>query len=191
MKTLRGSTWVVVAALSLIGCGSRGDAVLTTGVPEGGPRPTVAPVTTAVVQGPPPAAPATPVCQILSASDVAGVLGNAVREGTGEGKFCFWGTQVDKGTSADVTVGIPARGRGEQACAVQKASLPKSATQEGVSGVGSSAVWAWQPVAILVQGRLVACWPEAVVSVQVTGERDQGELRQQAVGLAQAVRNRV
>ncbi|MDQ4097502.1 MAG: hypothetical protein M3144_06505, partial [Actinomycetota bacterium] len=186
MKISRRSLWVLFAALPLFACGERGDAVISTGLPGEGPRPTVGPVTTAVVQGPPPSAPATPVCQMLSPGDVGGVLGNAVRAGTGEGKFCFWGTQVDKGTSADVTVNIPAQGRGDQACAVQKAALPKDATQEGVGGVGDSAVWSWQPVAILVQGRLVACWPDAIVSVQVTGERDQSVLRQQAVGLAQA-----
>jgi hypothetical protein len=191
MKTLRRWMWVMLAALSLVGCGDRGDAVLSTGAPEGGPVPTLAPVTTAVVQGPPPAAPATPVCQMLSPGDVSGVIGNSVRAGTGEGKFCFWGTQVDKGTSADITVNIPAQGRGDQACAVQKAALPKDTPQEGVGGVGNSAVWSWQPVAILVQGRLVACWPDAIVSVQVTGERDQSALRQQAVGLAEAVRNRL
>ena len=191
MKTLRPWVLVFVGALSLVACGSGGDAVLTRGVPSGGPRGTVPTITTAVVQGPPPSAPSRPVCELLSAGDVAAALGNPVRAGTGDPKFCFWGTQVDGGSSADVTVGIPAAGRGTQACAVQEASLPKEASQQEVSGVGSSAIWAWQQVAILIQGKLVACWADAVVTVQVTGEHDQDLLRQNAVALAQTVHGRL
>ncbi len=190
VRVYRPSALVLIGGLLMGACGSGGDAALSKGVPEG-PRPTLAPVTTAAFQGPPPSAPSRPVCELLSPSDVAGVLGNAVRAGTGESKFCFWGTQVDKGSSADVTVNIPAAGRGDQACAAQKLSLPKEAAQEEVGGVGSSAVWAWSKPSILLQGRLVACWPDAVVSVQVTGERDEVSLRQNAVALAQAVRGRL
>jgi hypothetical protein len=191
MKIWRLMVAVLAGALGLVACGSGGDAVLTKGVPGGGPRGTVPTVTTAVVQGPPPSAPAKPVCELLTPGDVAGVLGNPVRDGTGDPKFCFWGTLVDRGSSADVTVGIPAAGRGSQACAVQEASLPKEDSQEEVGGVGSNAIWAWQQVAILVQGKLVACWDNAVVTVQVTGEHDQGLLRQNAVALAQTVHGRL
>ena len=191
MKLARASVLVVVGALCLVACASGGDAVLTRGVPSGGPPGTVPTITTAEVQGPPPSAPSRPVCELLTAGDVAAVLGNPVRPGTGDPKFCFWGTQVDRGSSADVTVSIPAAGRGKQACAVQELSLPKEGSQEEVSGVGSSAIWAWQQVAILLQGKLVACWDDAVVTVQVTGEHDQAALRQNAVALAQAVHGRL
>jgi hypothetical protein len=191
MKTCRFLVPVLAGALCFVACGSGGDAVLTRGVPSSGPPGTVPTVTTAVVQGPPPAAPSRPVCDLLAAGDVSAVLGNPVRPGTGDPKFCFWGTLVDRGSSADVTVGIPAAGRGAQACAVQEASLPKEASQEEVGGVGSNALWAWQQVAILVQGKLVACWGDAVVTVQVTGEKDQGVLRQNAVALAQSVHGRL
>ena len=191
MKVAVRPLLVAVALLACAACARGGDAVLTRGVSGGGPRGTVPTVTTAVVQGPPPAAPSRPVCELLSASDVASALGNPVRAGTGETKFCFWGTQVDKGTSADVTVEIPAPGRGDQACAVQEAALPKEASQESVGGVGSKAVWSWQPVAILVQGRLIACWSDAVVVVQITGEQDQATLRQKAVALAQTAKDRL
>ena len=185
--------WVVLAAavLCFVACSSGGDAVLTRGVPSSGPPGTVPTITTAVVQGPPPSAPSRPVCEILTPGDVSAVVGNPVRAGTGDPKFCFWGTLVDRGSSADVTVGIPAQGRGPQACAVQEASLPKEDSQEEVGGVGSNALWAWQQVAVLVQGKLVACWGDAVITVQVTGEKDQGVLRQNAVSLAQTVHGRL
>jgi hypothetical protein len=178
-------------AILLGACGSDDGAALTKGVPEGGPRPTVPTVTTAVFQGPPASAPSRPVCDLLAAADVARLLGNAVRAGTGDPKFCFWGTVVDGGTSADVTVGIPAQGRAAQACAVQKLSLPKESSQEEVPGVGTSAVWSYQQNAVLLQGTLVACFDNAVVRVGVTGERNQAALRQAAVAVAQAVRGRL
>ncbi len=184
----------VLAALGVFGaaaCGSDGDAALTRGVPEGGPRPTVQTVTTSSFQGPPASAPSRPVCDLVLAADVARAVGNAVRAGTGDPKFCFWGTAVDGGTSADVTVGIPAAGREAQACASQKLSLPKEASQEAVSGVGSSAVWSYQQNSLLLQGALVACFDRAVVRVGVTGERNQAALRQNAVVLAQAVHGRL
>lgn len=177
--------------LVLAGCGSDGGAALTKGVPEGGPRPTVPTVTTAVFQGPPVSAPSRPVCDLVAAADVSRAVGNAVRPGTGDPKFCFWGTQVDGGTSADVTVGIPAAGRAAQACAVQKFSLPKDASAEAVSGVGTSATWSYQQNALLLQGTLVACFDSAVIRVGLTGERGQAALRQNAVALAEVVRSRL
>lgn len=127
----------------------------------------------------------------MAPADVGKAVGNAVRAGTGDPKFCFWGTQVDGGTSADVTVGIPAAGRAAQACAVQKLSLPKESSQEAVSGVGTSAVWSYQQNAVLLQGTLVACFDNAVIRVGLTGERDQVALRQNAVALGQAVHSRL
>jgi len=180
-----------LALAMLAGCASGGGADLTSGVPEGGPRATIAPVTTARVQGPPPAAPSRPVCELLAAADVARLVGNAVRTGAGDPKFCFWGTAVDGGTSADVTVGIPAQGQAAQACAVQKFALPKEASVEEVSGVGSGSVWSHQQVAILLQGALVACFDNAVIRVGLTGERSQVVLRQNAVAVAQAVHGRL
>jgi hypothetical protein len=180
-----------LAILALAACGSDGGANLTKGVPEGGPRPTLATVTTSSFQGPPPAAPSRPVCDLLPAADVGRAVGNAVRAGTGDPKFCFWGTTVDGGTSADVTVGIPAAGRAAQACASQKLSLPRESSQEPVSGVGSSAVWSYQQNALLLQGTLVACFDNAVIRVGTTGEKGQAVLRQNAIALAEAMHGRL
>lgn len=181
----------LAAVLALAACGSDDGAAITSGVPEGGPRPTLPTVTTSSFQGPPASAPSSPVCDLVPAADVGRAVGNAVRAGTGDPKFCFWGTSVDGGTSADVTVGIPAPGRAAQACASQKLSLPKEASQEAVSGVGTSAVWAYQQNAILLQGTLVACFDNAVIRVGLTGEASQAVLRPKAVSLAQTVHGRL
>ena len=182
---------VALTLMALAGCASEGGADLTKGVPEGGAHPTLAPVTTAVVQGPPPSAPARPTCELLPVADVAKAVGNGVRAGTGDPKFCFWGTAADGGTSADVTIGIPAQGRATQACAVQKLALPKEAAQEEAAGVGAASVWSYQQNGPLTQGTLIACFDNAVIRVGVTGERSQAQLKQVAVALAQVARGRL
>ncbi len=179
--------WTTLSALAA--CGSGPEAALTTGVTEGGAPPAVTATTSRPLR--PAAPPARPVCELLSAQDIAGALGNPVRAGTGDPKFCSWGTRVDGGTSADVRVAIPAAGEGQQECAAQQSSLPKSATFESVGGVGNAGVWAWQRLTLLVQGHLVACWSDAVVRVLLTGEQDPSILRGKAVALAETTKSRL
>ncbi len=179
----------VSALLPLAACGSGPEAALTTGVPEGGAPPAVTATTSRALR--PSAAPPRPVCEMLTAQDVAAAVGNPVRPGTGDPKFCAWGTQVDRGTSVDVRVAIPAQGEGQQECAAQQSSLPKSSTFENVSGVGNAGVWAWQKLTLLVQGHLVACWSDAVIRVLLTGEQDPAVLRGKAVALAETAKSRI
>jgi hypothetical protein len=190
MERMRPVPAAVVLLLLLGACGSGGGAQLTEGTGTGGGTPAVT-VTTAVLRGPPAAPPSRPVCELIARDEVARILGNAVRAGTGAERFCFFGTSVDKGTSADIAVSIPAAGAGERECAIQQNSLPKEATLESVGGIGSSGTWAYQRNALLLQGTLVACWPESVVRVLVSGEKDQSVLRGHAVALAEAVRGRL
>src|SRR5947209_16052754 len=65
MKVVLRPLIVALAFLACAGCARGGEAVLSRGVTAGGPRPTVPTVTTAAVQGPPPAAPSRPVCELL------------------------------------------------------------------------------------------------------------------------------
>jgi hypothetical protein len=119
---------------------------------------------------------------------VANALGNAVRAATGSGKNCFWGTAVDKGTSIYLSITRPAPA---QECTAQRNALPKEAKQEAVNNVGTSAVWSWQQVAVLLQGTFLACFPNSIVAVMITGEKDQAALRASAVTLAQRVQSRL
>jgi len=132
-----------------------------------------------------------PACELLTQQEVAQLVGNAVRAGQTAGRACFWGTQVDKGTSATLTVIAPAAGKAAEECTIQRNSLPKEATFENVNGVGKSAVWVWQPVAILLQGTFLGCWDDAVVFVFLSGEKDQAQLRNVANGMVQSVRNKL
>ncbi|MGH9224628.1 MAG: hypothetical protein ACRD2W_12820 [Acidimicrobiales bacterium] len=181
----------VVVACVLGACGSGGgDATLVSG----SPGPATADGGGGAVSTLPPAGGGNlgkPACELLSQQDVAQLMGNAVGAGQTAGRACFWGTQVDKGTSATLTVVAPAAGKAADECNAQRNSLPKEATADNVGGLGNSAVWVWQPVAILVQGTLLACWDDAVVSVFLSGEKDQAALRNVANGMVQSVRSRL
>jgi hypothetical protein len=187
MITLTRAATLAVAAILLGACASGGgDAALTVGAPG---RPAGGPTTTAGVTTPTPAPGSVQVaCDALTTDEVASAVGNRVKGGTGSGKNCFWGTLVDKGTSVFLSITKPAP---PQECTAQRNALPKEATQDPVSGVGTSAVWVWQQVAVLLQGTFLACWPDSIVAVMMTGEKDQAALRTTASNLADRVHSRL
>jgi hypothetical protein len=98
---------------------------------------------------------------------------------------------VDGGTSANVAVAKYMPGQARAECDLQRSVLPTDLPHASVSGLGVFAVWLPEQVAILTQGRLLACWDDAVVNVNVSGERPQQELRGVAVSLAEKARSRV
>lgn len=173
----------VVPVVLAASCGSGGNGATLT---RGTPRPTTA------AQAPVPPRPSgvpadvnKPACDVLSPDDVSASLGNAVRPGTGRGKFCLWGTSVDGGSSANLTVNPPNQ------CDVVRRSLNKDGKSEPVGGLGESAVWNWRTEAILIQGDFVVCWSDAVVWITVSGEKDQSALRDAASSLAQKAHNKL
>ena len=180
---------MLVSAVVLAGCGSggAGQAVLSgqpgTTAAGGGAVSTLPPSGGGNL--------GKPACELLTTDEVGKLVGNAVRPAATAGRACFWGTSVDKGTSATLTVIAPAAGKANDECASQRNSLPKEATAEQIGGLGNSAVWVWQPVAILVQGSFLACFNDAVILVFVSGEKDQAVLRNVASGFAQSVRARL
>ena len=181
-----GRIAAVLVLLLVAACGSSGaEADLTVGAGGRGAATTTPGATTM----PPPAPGSVQVaCDAFTTEELGGVLGNRVRAATGQGKNCFWGTAVDRGTSLFLSITKPAP---PQECTVQRNALTKEATQEQVSGVGTSAVWAWQQVAVLLQGTFLACFPDSIVAVMLTGEKDQAILRAAAANLAQRVHSRL
>ena len=172
---------VVVGLALLAACGSDGDddasSTTTTALrPTGG-----------TVAAP---APSRPACELLSREEVSKAVGNPVRPGTGSGRDCLWGTDVDGGTSPSVTAFKPGPATAQE-CALQRDVLPKEAKREQVGGLGTSAAWVWEQFAVLTQGRLLACWDDAVVLVYLTGEKPPAELRGVAITLAEQVRARI
>ncbi len=187
MTRLGRSVMVLLAVAMLAGaCGSDSDSdsdseagtgATTTGVPQ------------AQAGAASPAA-AKPTCELLSRDEVAQTVGNPVSAGVPAGKDCSWTTDVDGGTSLNLTVDKPAPAQAGTTCDFRKASISKE-NQERVSGVGNSAVWSVQTLSLLTQGNLVACYDNAVVWVIITGEKEAGALKSTATGVADKVRSRV
>ncbi len=185
---VRGVAALLVAALFavLVACGSD-DGDEETSSP-GAASPTVS-----VGSGAVPAAPSRPVCDMLTRDEVVAALGNPVKDPVPVGdQGCTWATDVDGGTSLDVTAVKP----GKEGIAFQCRSLRRGqnqqANREPVDGLGNEALWVWENLAApIVQGSLVACWDESAVSVLLTGEKDQGALRQTAVDLAKKVQSQL
>ncbi len=174
---------LLAVAVLLAACGSDdsddepGAAAPTTGVPQ-------------AQAGAASPGPAKPTCELLSRDEVAQALGNPVTAGVPAGKDCSWGTDVDGGTSLNLTVDKPAPNQVGTTCDFRKASVSKD-NQERVSGVGESAVWSVQDLSLLTQGNLVACYDNAVVWVIITGEKEAGALKSTATEVADRVRSRV
>ncbi len=173
---------VLVVAMVALACGSDSDE------PAAAPSPTTG-VPQAQAGAAAPGA-AKPTCELLSRDEVAEVLGNPVTAGVPAGKDCAWATDVDGGTSLNLTVDKPAPDQVRTTCDFRKASVSKE-NQEQVSGVGNSAVWSVQTLSLLTQGNLVACYDNAVVWVIVTGEKEPGALKSTATKVADKVRSRV
>jgi len=178
---------VVSAMIAVAGCG-------------GGSAKKAAPAATTVAAGATPGAAAVnatvplpkSACELLSGDDIAGALGNPVKEATpAEASNCTWGTSVDGGTSLDLTVVKAAPGGGAEACKDQRNTLARDTAKESVSGVGDSALWFVEELTTIKQGHLLACWTNAVVVVLLTGEKDAAALKATASGLANKVHSRV
>ncbi len=175
----------VVVLVTLVGaCGSDGDGdgEVTSATP------------------PPPAAggsgtvaPGRPACEMLTREEVVGALGNPVRDPVPVGdQGCTWATDVDGGTSLDITAIKHTKEQAAFQCRTLRRGQPQEATREPVSGLGDPALWVWEELADpIVQGSVVSCWEDAAVSVLLTGEKDQAALRVIAADLAKKVHGRM
>lgn len=181
MRRLSRFAAVVVVAAVAVACGSDSDE-------PAAPSPTTDVPQAAAGAASPGAA--KPTCELLSREEVAEALGNPVAAGVPAGKDCAWGTDVDGGTSLNLTVDKPAANQVGTTCDFRKGSVSKE-NQEQVGGVGKSAIWSVQSLSLLTQGNLVACYDNAVVWVIVTGEKEPGALKSTATKVADKVRSRV
>lgn len=176
---------VVGTAALLTACGSDKKAATTTTSTSAGDVAGAA-STNATVPLPKPA------CELLSQDDVAKALGNAVKPAVpAEASNCTWGTNVDGGSSLDLTVVKPSAQGATQACADQRKTLPRGVAKDQVSGVGDSAVWVFEELTTIKQGHLLACWKDGVVVVLITGEHDGAALQTTAKAVAEEVHHRI
>lgn len=133
-----------------------------------------------------------PACQFFTTDEIKAILGNPVKPGAGEGIDCAYNTDVDGGTSMNLTVDRPGRSDIRRVCQAELASLPPEYKREDVGGVGTTAVWVWTALAKpLVQGILTTCSADSWVMVQLTGEKDQSKFRDTAADIARRTYARV
>jgi hypothetical protein len=134
-----------------------------------------------------------PSCQFFTKDELKAILGNPVKDGTGNQAIdCFYATDADGGTSMYLTVDRPGRDGMRQKCQEEMASLPGEYKRENLGGVGTSATWVWTALAPpIVQGFLLSCSADSWVMVQLTGEKDQSKLRDTAADIARKAFARV
>ncbi len=185
MRTLvKIATALAIAAL-LAACGSddKDETSSTTSTPAG--EVSGADSTNATVPL------SKPACEFLSQDDVAKLLGNPVTAPTqGAATNCTWGTNVDGGSSLDLTVVKPSAKGGAQACSDQRRTLPSGLPRESVGGIGDSGVWVVEELTTIKQGHLLACWDDGVVVVLLTGEHDASALQATAKSVAEQAHDR-
>jgi hypothetical protein len=181
---------VAVVALTAIvpGCASDGDG---DGDGEGGAVGTTAPPPVGV--GGEAVAASRPACDMLTREEVVAALGNPVRDPVPVGdRGCTWATDVDGGTSLDISAVKASKDRTAFECRALRRGQPGEATREPVSGLADGAVWVWEKLADpIVQGSVVSCWDDSAVSVLLTGEKDQAALRATAVDMAKKIHSRL
>ena len=142
-------TGLVGAIVVLGACGSDGDdeSSSTTAAPGGVSGASSTNATVPLGQQ---------ACELLPQPDVVELLGNPVREAVGIGEpNCTWGTDVDGGSSLDITVVRPSENGAGQACKDQGRMLPRGA-RESVDGVADSAEWVIESLTTIKQGHLLA-----------------------------------
>ena len=177
----------VVLATLVVGCGSDGD----DGGGGGAATPGTAPPPVGI--GGEALAPSRPACEILTPEEVEAALGNPVGDPMAAGEQgCTWGTDVDGGTSLDITAVKASKDRTAFECRALRRGQPPEATREPVSGLADGAVWVWEKLADpIVQGSVVSCWEDSAVSVLLTGEKDPAALRVTATDIAKTVHSRL
>ena len=176
---------VVVLAALTGACGSDDDGA--------GGSPSATPPLPAPGEGSGTVPPGRPACDILTRDEVVAALGNPVRDPVPvSDQGCTWATDVDGGTSLDITAIKHTEEQAAFQCRSLRRGQPQGVTREPVSGLGDPALWVWEKLADpIVQGSLVSCWEDGAVSVLLTGEKDQGALRLTATDLAKKVHSRL
>ncbi len=180
-------TAAVLALVLAAGCGSGGgDRAFVSRTGEPASSTPASPGTKVTTESTVPG-PIRPACALVSAAEVAATVGNPVAAGVGQGPNCYWATSVDGGTSATVTAVKPGPAQTPEACNNLRLGQPVDAKHEPVAGLGTSAVWVFQPLTTISQGSVVACWSDAAVLVLLTGEHDANAMRTTAIDLVRKV----
>jgi hypothetical protein len=130
----------------------------------------------------------TDPCALISQSDLAAAVGNAVIKGEHQGAgTCKWGTE----NRDDVSVLLIAHKKGETREPYLCDDLRKSGGNERIEGL-EVATWKFSnTLGLFNSGEFEACGPKGFVSLQLNGKRDEAKIKQATLAIVQHVLRRL
>jgi len=170
--------FAVLLSLGLTGCGGSSDSGEST-------------VQEAARVGTTPTG-AADACALLSAADIAGIVGNPVLEGQPYAgpEVCRWDTEDTDHVSLLLTVRLGGSSRAQVLCENLNGMIDSGG--EPVNGLGDQAVFKFSGVAgMFDSGDLEACSPEGFVSVSLNGKKDEAAMKEAAIALTRMVFSRL
>ena len=177
-------TFLAVAVL-LGGCGS---ASGSPAGPSADPTASTAAVTDAPIASEPTGdGGGTVACELLTADEITGVVGNAVEPGTGTtSSDCLWASDPEETSAAVLVLQVPA--------ASCESALAADPAQVATDGFGVPAFWLWAAASGGV-GTMSLCTASSMVTVTVSAglsdTPDEAAIREQASALADLVLTRM
>jgi hypothetical protein len=169
-RIMSGVCAVLVCACLSPGCGNSSDKV--AGEPaQSRPQTSSGPVDT---------------CALLSASEIAAIVGNPVDKGQpfAGPEVCTWNAEPGR-----VTALLTVRRVGSERAKVLCAELGKGADAgQRVEGLGDVAAWKFSnTMGLFNSGDLETCSGKAYVSVSLNGKQDEAKLKEASLAIVQKV----
>lgn len=134
---------------------------------------------------------AVDTCALLSAADIADIVGNPVLDGQPYAgpEVCRWDTDDTDHVNVLLTVRLSGSSRAQVLCGDLNNVIDSG---EPVSGLGDKAVFKFSGVAgMFDSGDLAACGAKGFVSVSLNGKKDEAAMKKAAMELTRMVFSRL
>lgn len=167
----------ILLLLGLAGCSNTGDDGKST--------------TEEIAQSAATATGTADTCALLSAADIADIVGNPVLGGEPYAgpEVCRWDTEDTDHVSVVLTVRLSGSPRAQVLC--EGLNSPTDGS-EPISGLGDKAEFRFSSVAgMFDSGDLDACGAEGFVSVSLNGKKDEAAMKEEAIALTRMVFSRL
>lgn len=119
-------------------------------------------------------------CALVSQSDVAAAVGNAVEKGEQQGSAtCKW----DTANPEDVSVLLIVHRKGDTSEPYLCGDLRKKGGNERIEGL-DVATWNFTTMGIFNSGNFDGCGPKGYLTLQLSGKRDEAQLKKATFAIA-------
>ncbi len=119
-------------------------------------------------------------CALVSQRDVAAAVGNAVEKGQNQGGgTCKWDTP----NTEDVSVLLIVHGKGDTSEPYLCGALRKNGGNERMEGL-DVATWKFSTMGIFNSGDFEGCGPKGYLTLQLSGKRDDAQLKKATFAIA-------